>query len=148
MCGLEYSEAALKCCRSRKLSAQKFDLETDVFNGDRAFDLAVSMEVAEHLPQTCADRYIDLLARLSPVIVFTAAPPGQRGTLILTNNHPHTGSENFISVVSVMLKIYPDAGAKTGRLPGMSEIGRPKSNDFPKAMIQMILHGCVAYSSR
>ena len=88
VCGLEYSEAALKCCRSRKLSAQKFDLETDVFNGDRAFDLAVSMEVAEHLPQTCADRYIDLLARLSPVIVFTAAPPGQRGTAHLNEQPP------------------------------------------------------------
>jgi SAM-dependent methyltransferase len=85
--GLEYSEAALKSCRSRKLSVQKFDLETDIFNDDRAFDLAVSMEVAEHLPQTCADRYIDLLARLSPVIVFTAAPPGQGGTAHL-NEQP------------------------------------------------------------
>ena len=74
-------------CRSRKLSVQKFDLETDIFNDDRAFDLAVSMEVAEHLPQTCADRYIDLLARLSPVIVFTAAPPGQGGTAHL-NEQP------------------------------------------------------------
>jgi SAM-dependent methyltransferase len=87
VCGLEYSEAALKYCRSRKLSVQKFDLETDIFNDDRAFDLAVSMEVAEHLPQTCADRYIDLLARLSPVIVFTAAPPGQGGTAHL-NEQP------------------------------------------------------------
>ena len=77
--GLEYSEAALKYCRSRKLHVEKFDLETDVFRGNRAFDVVVSMEVAEHLPKTCANRYVDLLVHLSPVIIFTAAPPGQGG---------------------------------------------------------------------
>jgi SAM-dependent methyltransferase len=88
VCGLEYSEAAIKACRFRKLSVQKFDLETDIFDGDCTFDLGVSMEVAEHLPQTCADRYVDLLARLSSVIVFTAAPPGQGGTAHLNEQPP------------------------------------------------------------
>jgi len=78
--GLEYSEAALKYCRSRRLSVAKFDLEREVFNDNRTFDVAVSMEVAEHLPERVADRYVDLLTRLSQVIVFTAAPPGQGGT--------------------------------------------------------------------
>ena len=77
--GLEYSEAALKYCRSRRLNVAKFDLERDVFNDNRTFDVAVSMEVAEHLPEMVADRYVDLLTRLSQVIVFTAAPPGQGG---------------------------------------------------------------------
>jgi len=77
--GLEYSEAALKYCRSRRLSVAKFDLERDAFNDNRTFDVAVSMEVAEHLPEMVADRYVDLLTRLSQVIVFTAAPPGQGG---------------------------------------------------------------------
>ena len=85
--GLEYSEAALKHCRSRELRVEKFDLETDVFCGHRAFDVVVSMEVAEHLPKTCANRYVDLLADLSPVIIFTAAPPGQGGTAHL-NEQP------------------------------------------------------------
>ena len=78
--GLEYSEAALKYCRARRLNFAKFDLERDVFNDNRTCDVAVSMEVAEHLPEKAADRYVDLLARLSQVIVFTAAPPGQGGT--------------------------------------------------------------------
>ena len=77
--GLEYSEAALKYCRARRLNVAKFDLERNVFNDNRTFDVAVSMEVAEHLPEKAADRYVDLLARLSQVIVFTAAPPGQGG---------------------------------------------------------------------
>jgi SAM-dependent methyltransferase len=78
--GLEYSEAALQYCRDRKLDVRKFDLEKDAFMDSQFFDVAISMEVAEHLPKAVADRYVDLLARLSNVIVFTAAPPGQGGT--------------------------------------------------------------------
>jgi SAM-dependent methyltransferase len=78
--GLEYSEAALKYCRARRLNVAKFDLERDVFYDNRTFGVAVSMEVAEHLPATVADRYLDLLTRLSQVVIFTAAPPGQGGT--------------------------------------------------------------------
>lgn len=78
--GLEYSEAALKYCHARQLIVAKFNLERDVFNENRSFDIAVSMEVAEHLPKKAADRYVALLAQLSNTIVFTAAPIGQGGT--------------------------------------------------------------------
>lgn len=78
--GLEYSEAGLAYCRRRRLDVAKFDLELDSFTPNRTFDTAVSMEVAEHLPETVADRYVDLLSSLAPWIVFTAAAPGQGGT--------------------------------------------------------------------
>ena len=77
--GLEYAEAGLKLCRARGLEVAKFDLERNVFDTNRTFDVAVSMEVAEHLPETAADRYVELLAQLSRIIVFTAAQPGQGG---------------------------------------------------------------------
>jgi SAM-dependent methyltransferase len=77
--GLEYSEAALQYCRSRNLDVRKFDLERDILAEERTFDVAISMEVAEHLPEKISGRYVALLARLSSVIVFTAAPPGQGG---------------------------------------------------------------------
>jgi SAM-dependent methyltransferase len=77
--GLEYSEAALGYCRERRLEVLKFNLERDILNTDRTFDVAISMEVAEHLPERTADRYVDLLTRLSSRIVFTAAHPGQGG---------------------------------------------------------------------
>jgi SAM-dependent methyltransferase len=77
--GMEYSDAALAYCRARHLEVAKFDLENDVFEDGRTFDVAVSMEVAEHLPERISDRYVDLLTRLSRIIVFTAAPPGQGG---------------------------------------------------------------------
>lgn len=78
--GLEYAEGGLAFCRKRNLDVQKFDLEHDTFPPDRTFDVAVSMEVAEHLPERCADRFTDLLVLLSSVVVFTAAHPGQGGT--------------------------------------------------------------------
>lgn len=77
--GLEYSEAALNYCRARQLEVAKFDLERDVFTGNRTFDVAVSLEVAEHLAETVSDRYVNLLTHLSRVIIFTAASPGQGG---------------------------------------------------------------------
>ena len=78
--GLELSEAALELCRARGLNVERFDLEKDVLEDPRRYDVVVSMEVAEHLPERVADRYIELLCRVAPRIVFTAAPPGQGGT--------------------------------------------------------------------
>jgi SAM-dependent methyltransferase len=46
----------------------------------RPFDLALSLEVAEHLPPEDADAFVERLARLAPVVVFSAAVPGQGGT--------------------------------------------------------------------
>jgi 2-polyprenyl-3-methyl-5-hydroxy-6-metoxy-1,4-benzoquinol methylase len=77
--GLEYAESALKYCLSRKLNVHKFDLERQSTNSDYRFDVAISTEVAEHLPESCADRYVDLLTTVAPQIVFTAATPGQGG---------------------------------------------------------------------
>ncbi len=44
------------------------------------FDLALSLEVAEHLPESVAKDFVVLLTRLSPVIIFSAAIPFQGGT--------------------------------------------------------------------
>jgi 2-polyprenyl-3-methyl-5-hydroxy-6-metoxy-1,4-benzoquinol methylase len=78
--GLENSAAALDICRARGLRVRKMNVESDVLEIGETFDLAVSMEVAEHLPATVADRYVNFLTSLSDVVVFTGAPPGQGGT--------------------------------------------------------------------
>ena len=78
--GLELSDAALKICKERGLAVQKFDLEHDPAPELPEIDLVVSTEVAEHLPESCADRYVELLTSYGPSVVFTAAPPGQGGT--------------------------------------------------------------------
>ena len=45
----------------------------------RKFDLAVSLEVAEHLPEESAEIFIKSLTRLSPIVLFSAAVYGQGG---------------------------------------------------------------------
>jgi len=47
---------------------------------DRTFDLALSLETAEHLPAGSAGTFVDTLAGLAPVVVFSAAIPMQGGT--------------------------------------------------------------------
>lgn len=47
---------------------------------DRTFDLAISMETAEHLPPERSEGFIADLVALAPVILFSAAVPGQGGT--------------------------------------------------------------------
>lgn len=47
---------------------------------DRTFDLAVSIEVAEHLRPECASDFVKTLTRLSEVVLFSAAIPFQGGT--------------------------------------------------------------------
>jgi SAM-dependent methyltransferase len=46
----------------------------------RTFDMAISLEVAEHLPPQRADSFVEDLCKLAPVVVFSAAIPHQGGT--------------------------------------------------------------------
>jgi cyclopropane fatty-acyl-phospholipid synthase-like methyltransferase len=87
--GLEYSEAGLAYCRARKLRVAKFDLEAEQLAPPATpFDVVLSAEVAEHLPASLADRYLDVLVGQGSTIVFTAATPGQGGTDHV-NEQPH-----------------------------------------------------------
>lgn len=52
---------------------------TEFFQLNRKFDLAISLEVAEHLPESAADNFVKTLVSLSDKIVFSAAIPGQGG---------------------------------------------------------------------
>lgn len=44
------------------------------------FDLVVSLEVAEHLPASCAEGFVKTLTAHGPVVLFSAATPSQGGT--------------------------------------------------------------------
>jgi len=58
---------------------QKQNIESD-FNIDRKFDMAICLEVAEHLPEASADLIVNKLINLSDVVLFSAAIPRQGGT--------------------------------------------------------------------
>lgn len=50
------------------------------FKLGRAFDLAICLEVAEHLPESSADGLIDSICAASKAVLFSAAVPHQLGT--------------------------------------------------------------------
>lgn len=62
---------------------------------ERSFDVAVSLEVAEHLPPERAAGFVADLARLAPVVVFSAAVPHQGGTHHVNEQWPDYWSELF-----------------------------------------------------
>ena len=54
----------------------------------RSFDLALSLEVAEHLPESAASDFVKFLTDLAPIIMFSAAVPGQGGTNHINEQWP------------------------------------------------------------
>lgn len=54
------------------------DLRT-TFHSPREFDLSICLEVAEHLPESSARGLISSLCESAPLVVFSAAVPGQGG---------------------------------------------------------------------
>ena len=75
--GLEYSSAAISICRQSGLDVIKFDLEHDILPENFKADIVVSTEVSEHLPEHCADRFVDILCAIADNVVMTAAEPAR-----------------------------------------------------------------------
>lgn len=62
----------------------------------RKFDLVISLEVVEHLPETSADLFVEALISHGNVILFSAAIPGQDGQNHLNEQWPEYWQEKFI----------------------------------------------------
>jgi SAM-dependent methyltransferase len=87
--GLEYSDVALEACIRRGLAVRKFDIGRQRLSRKlRKLDLAISFEVAEHLPARLANRFVKILCLASDTVVLSAATPGQGGTYHF-NEQPH-----------------------------------------------------------
>jgi SAM-dependent methyltransferase len=54
----------------------------------RRFDICISVEVAEHLERKCAPEFVRTLVRHSDQILFSAAIPGQGGSLHVNEQWP------------------------------------------------------------
>jgi len=62
---------------------------------NRRFDLAMSLEVAEHIPDANADIFVSSLVSVSDVILFSAALPGQKGTYHINEQYPEYWAQRF-----------------------------------------------------
>lgn len=62
---------------------------------DRRFDLALSLEVAEHLPASAAGVFVQNLCAAADVVVFSAAIPGQGGRRHVNEQWPAYWADLF-----------------------------------------------------
>lgn len=62
---------------------------------DRKFDLAICLEVAEHLPEESANTFVENLVSLSDIILFSAAIPDQGGQNHINEQWPVYWQEKF-----------------------------------------------------
>ena len=76
---LERSAAGRTLARAQRVTASPFDLRSASSAAREPVDLAYCFEVAEHLTPELGDRLVTFLAGAAPIVVFTAAQPGQGG---------------------------------------------------------------------
>ncbi len=80
---------------------------------ERRFDLALSLEVGEHLPASAAPVLVQTLTRLAPVVAFSAAAPLQGGTHHVNERWPEYWADlfaehGFVSVDTLRPKFWLD----------------------------------------
>jgi len=73
---------------------KEFNLEK-LYISKRKFDLAISLEVAEHLSPRTADDFVKTLIGLSNTIIFSAAIPNQGGQNHINEQKPIYWIEKF-----------------------------------------------------
>jgi len=78
--GCEYGEAGRNRAAKKGVEVHEFDLsKSQTPLPGSPFDLAISLEVGEHIPAELASAFAGYLTCTSDLIVFTAAQPGQGG---------------------------------------------------------------------
>jgi SAM-dependent methyltransferase len=65
------------------------------FRLGRTFDLAISLEVGEHLPAASATSFVESLTKLAPLVLFSAAIPGQGGNHHINEQWPDKWAQLF-----------------------------------------------------
>ncbi|MBQ4403969.1 MAG: class I SAM-dependent methyltransferase [Selenomonadaceae bacterium] len=89
----DYVDKKWLCIAERNF--HPFNLEERI-NLNRRFDLAMTIEVAEHLTPARADSFIEDLTKLSDVILFSAAIPAQGGVNHINEQWQSYWAEKFL----------------------------------------------------
>jgi SAM-dependent methyltransferase len=76
----ERSPVGRTIARVQQVDCRPFDLERHPPAEVGTADLALCLEVAEHLPPEMGRDLVDFLTGQAPIVVFSAAHPGQGGT--------------------------------------------------------------------
>ena len=96
---------------------KRYNLER-IYVPDRRFDMAISMEVAEHLNERYADNFVTSLVNASDLILFSAAIPLQGGTNHI-NEQPQSywkakfSKKNYECIDIIRSRIWDHQGVRT-----------------------------------
>lgn len=132
----------------------------------RTYDLALSIEVAEHLPGAVADQFVESLCSLAPVILFSAAVPGQRGTDHINEQWQSYWRERFeahgyVAIDAIRPRIWEDDSVapiyrqntalycqrdSLGRYPALQDADSRTGGWFPDVVHPGVFQGAVARS--
>ncbi|MGO4456390.1 methyltransferase domain-containing protein [Streptomyces sp. M-16] len=93
--GVDGDWVAESALRIRPESFLRWDLSVPLRLDDRRFDLAMSLEAAEHLDPGRADSLVADLCALSDVVLFSAAIPGQTGSDHRNEQWPNYWRDHF-----------------------------------------------------
>jgi SAM-dependent methyltransferase len=96
--------------RIQKEYFKHVDLEKPV-HINKKFDLAVSLEVAEHLSKDSATTFVNTLTSFSPIILFSAAIPFQGGLHHINEQWPEYwvnlfAKKNYVPIDCIRKKIW------------------------------------------
>lgn len=84
-------------------SFRAVNMESGNIEFDKRYDLAISLEVAEHLPPEAAANFVRSLVRASDFVLFSAAIPFQGGTNHINEQWPDYWSDLFLKHEYVVL---------------------------------------------
>ena len=120
------------------------DLRENIFLEQR-FDLAVSLEVAEHLEQKFADVFIDNITRASDQVLFSAAIPGQGGEHHVNEQWQSYWIEKFKNRgyycdFSVRNYFWDDQRLSVWRKQNLLFFSKAKRNIAPKRQLVDVVH--------
>jgi SAM-dependent methyltransferase len=100
--GMDNSPVALGLAQKRGLEVRQLNVvkcsNRDIYSLCEqlgSFQITMCLEVAEHLPFWQADKLLKILIGTSDTVVFSAAPPGQGGTLHLNEQPPEYWIRKF-----------------------------------------------------
>lgn len=98
--GIEGSPYAFNQMVVPKNKVRQADLRRRMSNGKK-YDLAISVEVAEHIEKEFVGVYMETLTSLSDTIVFSSPPPGD------TEPHPyHPNEQMYHNYWDILFKFY------------------------------------------
>lgn len=121
------------------------DLTTPLPDDFGPFDLAVCLEVAEHLPESSADAFVAQLCNLSDTVLFSAAVPTQTGTDHVNCQYPSYWAEKFsdngLGVVDKLRwKIWDDESVEPWYRQNIMVYQRGIEPSVPADVVHPVIH--------